>query len=213
MSQQLQLAQPVQTKPCSPDIPRAPAQPWGRSGAATGRAGWPRCFPSMAGARLLSSLHVTALCIFSFHSHTLVFLCCGEGICAWRAVLGCSCSGCPLSILRCDTGAAVGACGALSKAVDALSGLGSSAVAARNTGRALGGLDPPPAVPHPNQTCPTPGKAQAAAGTFSAQLLVPGSPHSHCHVSQTQPCLPKQGKRTPLGHGIPDPGGAFPTIR
>lgn len=139
-----QQIQPVQTQPCSPDIPQGTAGLGCGAGVAAGRAGWPRCFPSMAGAGLLSNLHVTPLCSCTFHSpDTRVSVLWGRDACSPRAELGCSCSGCPRGTLRCDTGAALGACGALSKAVDALSGLGSSAVAARSTGRALEGLDPP----------------------------------------------------------------------
>lgn len=205
VSQQIQRAQPVHTIPCSPDVPQAAARLWGRSGAATGRAGWPRCFPSMAGARLVWSSHVTSLCIFSFHTRdTCVPVLwgrdpCLEG-CGPGAVLGCSCSRCSQGILRCDMGAVLGACGALSKAVDALSRLGSSAVAARSTGRALGARTPLLAVPHPNRTCPTPGKAQAGAGGFPTQLLAPGSPHTHCHVSQA--CVyQNRGKELPQDTG------------
>lgn len=176
-----QQVQPVQTQPCSPDIPQGTAGLGCGAGAAAGRAGWPRCFPSMAGAGLVSNLHVTPLCSCTFHSpDTRVSVLWGRDpwldACSPRAELGCSCSGCPRGTLRCDTGAALGACGALSKAVDALSGLGSSAVAARSTGRALEGLDPPPGCATSQPNIPNPWQSPGRGWRLPNTAACPGVP-------------------------------------
>lgn len=182
------------------------AQPGCGAGAAAGRAGWPRCFPSVAGAGLVLNLHVTPLCTCTFHSpDTRVPVLWGRDLwlegCGPRAELGCSCSGRPRGMLRSDTGAALGACGALSKAVDALSGLGALLWLPGALGGHWRAWTPFLAVPHPNQTYPTPGKAQAGLAAPQHSCLSRGPPTATSTCPRPSCVYQNRGKELPWDTG------------